>query len=112
MASTAIVDVVLGVICCDSAIGVALCVLTWLEGSYVAVVLMALVLLPWLSSVRAKQPKVYKHTGKGTFSGAELLSFYNIFIDGEGMFTVMSSVLSTYLECLSDPEFLTVVPNI
>lgn len=38
------------------------CVLTWLEGSYVAVVLMALVLLPWLNSVRAKQPKVCKHT--------------------------------------------------
>lgn len=86
--------------------------LTWLEGSYVAVVLMALVLLPWLSSVRAKQPNVYKHTGNGTFSGAELLSFENIFIDCEGMFTVMSSVLSTYLECLSDPELLTVDPNI
>lgn len=52
------------------------CVLTWLEGSYVAVVLMALVLLPWLNSVRAKQPKVYKHTEEtGAFSGAELLSF-------------------------------------
>lgn len=75
MSSTAIADVVLGVICCDVAIGVALCVLTWLEGSYVAVVLMALVLLPWLSSVRAKQPKVYKHTENRTFSGAELLSF-------------------------------------
>lgn len=66
MSSTAIADVVLGVRCCDVAISVALCVLTWLEGSYVAVVLMALVLLPWLSSVRAKQPKVYKHTGNGT----------------------------------------------
>lgn len=75
MPSTAIADVVLGVICCDFAVGAALRVLTWLVGSYVAVVLMALVLLPWLSSVRAKQPKVYKHTGDGTFSGAELLSF-------------------------------------
>lgn len=37
-----------------------MCVLTWVEGSYVAVVLMALVLLPWLSSVSAKQPYVYK----------------------------------------------------
>lgn len=38
--------------------GMVLCVLTWVEGSYVAVVLMALVLLPWLSSVSAKHPKV------------------------------------------------------
>ena len=36
------------------------CVPTWVEGSYVAVVLMALVLLPWLSSVSAKHPNVYK----------------------------------------------------
>lgn len=32
-----------------------------MEGSYLAVVLMALVLLPWLSSVSAKQPKIYEH---------------------------------------------------
>lgn len=36
------------------------CVLTWVKGSCVAVVLMALVLLPWLSSVSAKHPNTYK----------------------------------------------------
>lgn len=43
-------------------------VFTWVDGSYVAVVLMALVLLPWLSSVSAKHPYVLidkKILGKG-----------------------------------------------
>lgn len=35
--------------------------LTWVEGWYTAVVLMARVLLPWLSSVRAKPPKYWNH---------------------------------------------------